>query len=259
MSPRTHLPLLSLAVVAGLLAGWSLARLGASSLRARPGNEMPGASPAVPALEARAADLRLQGEALRELLSRLEACERRLDELTRSVAPPRREALLPDEAADAPREPSETAPADPLEGRGSATVGELQDIALDAARSTRDRILAVEALWRIELQSRVKGARTNEVVGTLLDLLELEQDAELRRQICFNVLGALEPWHKRPLLDALALDLDASVRSQAADSLQDLQGEPDVRAALEEASRSDPDGGVRSTALEMLRRWDERR
>lgn len=137
-----------------------------------------------------------------------------------------------------------------------ATVASLRRIALDPARSTRDRVVATAQLWRIDLDTGMTGSRTPEIVDGLLALLPAEPDAELRRQICFNVLGAAGVQHKNPILSALQLDPNAEVRAQAADTLQNLQSEPDVRAALEWSSQHDAEAIVRETAAEMLARWD---
>lgn len=179
------------------------------------------------------------------------------------------EGELRDLRANRPKQPGETstnrqelgsnssviAPARP---RGITTeVRQLRELALDSTQSTRDRVHALGRLWRIDLASGRTDSRTPEMADLLLPLLANEADAETRRQLCFHLLGVVEPRHKSYLLDALRSDEEPSVRAQAADTLQDLQGEAEVRAALEWASENDPDAQVRATALEMLGRWGE--
>jgi len=185
---------------------------------------------------------------------RISTLEQRLAELEERVG------TLALDAAGRTRIPLASAPgavAAPatLEG-GDDSLAALRKVALDSTRSTRDRVIATRRLWRIDLDTGMTGARTPEVVDALLALLATEPDTEMRKQICFSVLGAAGPEHKGPVLSALQFDVDAGVRAQAADTLQNLQSEPDVRAALEWASENDEAESVRETAAEMLRRWD---
>jgi hypothetical protein len=255
MQGRSPWPLaIALGLAAGLACGWML-----GSERAREAAQADAPETPVPAAMALRPQLLQQGQILEEIARRLDAIEGRLDELARAIAgvEQRREpALPPPAAADVGHGVADTAPPeDPLGGRGERRLRALQAIALDETRSNRERVVALGELWRIDLDNGTKGARTPEMVDSLLVRLELEPDPELRRLMCFNVLDALRPWHKRPLIRALELDPEASVRAQAADSLQDLQDQPDVRAALERASTGDPDEKVRAVAAEMLSRW----
>jgi hypothetical protein len=243
-------------LLAGLAGGWTLATLLDGSPIESPAPDDERAS--VP--EDLRPELRRQEEAFADIAERLEAIEIRLNELARTVAPTvkDREPALPVSGAAPPPRLTGDLPEDPIGGRGDARFRALQAIALDETRPTRDRVLALGELWKIDLGAGTKGSRTPEMVNSVLERLEVEPDPEIRRLICFNVLDALKPWHKPLLIRALEADVEASVRAQAADSLQDLTEDPDVRLALERASRADPSEEVRSTAAEMLRRWLER-
>ncbi len=132
----------------------------------------------------------------------------------------------------------------------------LQELVLDSTQETGVRVDALWSLWQIDLRTGREGSRTAEMADLLLPLLAGEPDPDNRRKLCFHLLGVVEPRHRNYLLAALRSDDQPSVRAQAADTLQDLQGEADVRLALEWASLHDPDEEVRATALEMLSRYE---
>jgi len=201
-----------------------------------------------------------QERELTDLRGRVDALEGELEAALRSMQTVKG---LADSRAREPVRPSppdqvgdEHAEAEALEGQGEASVRALQELALDATRPSRDRILAARRLWYLDLKTGLKGSLTPEIVDAQLALLQVEPDADLRRQICFNVLDRTEPRHAAQLLGVLASDGTADVRAQAADSLQTLLRLPHVRSALEWASLRDPSELVRSTAAEMLARWD---
>ena len=128
-------------------------------------------------------------------------------------------------------------------------------LALDPRRPTYDRALAVDQLFRIDLENGTSGARTPAIVDELIGLLEFEPEAEVRRLICFATLDVTEAGHTPVLLKTLTRDADEAVRAQAADTLQHHLDDPTVRRALERASTTDSSEKVRTTAAEMLARW----
>jgi len=198
---------------------------------------------------------------LEDVLLRLERLEGRVEELAHAIAGSgeRRAADVP--AAEAPSHAtavSATQPPDALAGRRASDIAALQAIALDPRRPTRDRAEATADLWGIDLARGTSGARTSEIVDGLIGLLEFEPDAEVRRLICFNTLGATSPAHAVVLVRVLEQDESEAVRAQAADTLQDRLDDPQVRAALERASTTDASELVRTTAAEMLERWKAR-
>lgn len=245
-----------------VIGGTSLAALAilwCSSLLLRNARE-PGGVPSAPALAA-SPENAFPDPALTDVLARLERLEGQLDELKRALVEDSSRRALPAPPSLQPppaNEPSAPEALDALDGRGQATISALQAIALDPQSPTRDRVIAAGELFNIDLRSGTKGLRTPEIVDALIDLLELEPDAEVRRMICFNTLGATESAHEVVLMRVLQQDESEAVRAQAADALQEGLDDPHVRAALELASESDPSELVRATAAEMLARWDDR-
>jgi len=239
--------------LAGLaVLGWSFVR----ATRAR--------AELLAAHEARAASLdraRAADPDLADMLLRLERLEDRVDDLANAIAESgeRRAADVPATEPPSPATArSATDPPDALAGRRESDIAALQAIALDPRRPTRDRALATADLWQIDRTSGTSGARTPEIVDELIGLLEFEPDAEVRRLICFNTLGATSPAHAVVLVRVLQQDGSEAVRAQAADTLQDRLDDPQVRAALERASTTDASELVRTTAAEMLERWKAR-
>jgi len=240
-------------VLAGLaVLGWSFER----AARARA--ELLAAQEAQAAARdgARAAD-----PGLADVLLRLERLEDRVEDLARAIAGSGERRAAEVQATEPPSRAGAGGvpePPDALAGRRESDIAALQAIALDPRRPARDRALATAELWEIDRTSGTSGARTPEIVDGLIGLLEFEPDAEVRRLICFNTLGATSPAHAVVLVRVLQQDESEAVRAQAADTLQDRLDDPRVRAALELASTTDASALVRTTAAEMLERWKAR-
>lgn len=99
------------------------------------------------------------------------------------------------------------------------------------------------------------------VVATMTHLGLTSADAKVRADVWRQADGGsrVHPVMCNALLQALAFDVDAKVRDEAAETLENYLGQPGVRQALDLASRSDADEKVRRRAVETLSRADRRR
>jgi HEAT repeat protein len=91
-----------------------------------------------------------------------------------------------------------------------------------------------------------------QVVLEILGWLEGVQDPATRTFIVRNLHGVKSPEIKAPLLELLERDADATVREEAAETLDDYLDDAQVRAALEQAAATDAEPSVRKQAAAAL-------
>ncbi|MEO6080261.1 MAG: HEAT repeat domain-containing protein [Steroidobacteraceae bacterium] len=111
-------------------------------------------------------------------------------------------------------------------------VEEAKAVVLNTALSERER---TEALWKID-----SSAFDKEVVGAAAQIGTKSANADVRGSVWAVLRGVDDQSLIQPLLQALANDPDASVRMQAALTLNTFLDRPGVHEALQRAAAEDP-------------------
>jgi cell division protein FtsB len=142
------------------------------------------------------------------------------------------------------RRGSRGTPSVPFGGRMDAA--NLQARAKDGSLAVEDRI---EALSRLRM---LPTGRTPEVVASMLDLLESGIETAHRADILRHLKGAVPLIQSQRVITLLRSDEQRVVREEAAETLGPLKDDAQVRAALEEAARSDASEEVRRQAKAAL-------
>ncbi|MEM8714040.1 MAG: HEAT repeat domain-containing protein [Planctomycetota bacterium] len=126
-----------------------------------------------------------------------------------------------------------------------STVEEAQAKALDSNSTEAEKL---EAWTRLR-----SGGWTEDVVAEMVAVAQMTSDPEVRADIWRQADAEDRSLQLvQPLLHSLAHDPNASVRSEAAETLENYLDQPGVRAALEYALEHDPDQGVRKEARGAL-------
>jgi len=107
----------------------------------------------------------------------------------------------------------------------------------------------IDALSRLRM---LPTGRTDEVVLSMLDLLESGIETDQRADILRNLKGAVPLVQSSRVITLLRSDEERVVREEAAETLGPLKDDAQVRAALEEAVRSDASEDVRRQAKAAL-------
>jgi len=129
---------------------------------------------------------------------------------------------------------------------GRLDVPNLQARAKDGSVPVEERI---EALSRLRMHPT---GRSAEVVVSMLDLLESGIETPNRADILRHLKGAIPLVQSPRVITVLRSDAERVVREEAAESLGPLKDDAQVRAALEEAARSDASEEVRREAKAAL-------
>jgi hypothetical protein len=125
-----------------------------------------------------------------------------------------------------------------------------QPIAIDPARSTRERLEALRNL-------RFRDGRSREVTQAMIELIQDPGlDPRTRADIIRNLHGVDFPELKPVLLQVLASDTHVETRSETVETLEPYYGDPAVRGAVTRVGESDPDLRVRAEALRRLGQYD---
>jgi len=133
------------------------------------------------------------------------------------------------------------------------TIPEQVEVTSDIAQAmdgTEMDILRVVALQ--QLRNMGKGARSGDVVRSMIDLAQGTEDAKIRADVWRNMHRAADRQLIDPMIQALTHDTDANVREGAAESLGFFLDVPRAKAALEHAMRNDAARGVRREAERSL-------
>jgi hypothetical protein len=127
----------------------------------------------------------------------------------------------------------------------------LRMIAKDPSRSPDERVQALVKLREAEIYYGMIGARSPEIVDSLIPLLE-STDGSVRTELCRHLKYAVPPSLAARFIRILKEDPESSAREEAAETLGPLQGAPGVKEALEAASESDSAVRVREQARVSL-------
>ena len=123
---------------------------------------------------------------------------------------------------------------------------------LDPSTSDRHKIAALKALRGRQIDGQ--DARSHDVVVALLDLVDRAGDEDTRTDVYRNLHGVNDPALRDSMLRSLASDPSRQVREKAAEDIDTFLPDASVEAALRTAADTDPDDGVRSSALKTLAR-----
>lgn len=138
------------------------------------------------------------------------------------------------------------------EDPSGAALEKVRAQAMVNAGDAEQRLAALRAL------RGVNGGRNEAVVASMIQLARTSQDGEVRADIWRQMSGARDAQLIAPMIQALRNDSHVSAREEAAETLGDFRDRPDVRAALEYASKHDKDEGVRDQSLRSLGRGRRR-
>ena len=92
------------------------------------------------------------------------------------------------------------------------------------------------------------------IVGSMIDLVRTSADPSARADAWRQLHGVADPAMRDPLLYSLQNDPSASVRSEAAETLDHFISDPVVADALRNAGQRDADERVRKQAARSLAR-----
>ncbi|MBK7875589.1 MAG: hypothetical protein IPJ77_07535 [Planctomycetes bacterium] len=125
-------------------------------------------------------------------------------------------------------------------------LAELQKRARDTGLSELERLAALREL-RGQRDANGADARLA-VLDEILRLAQGSTDGNVRADTWRQLSHVTDPRLKAPLLDALALDVHAKSREEAAETLADFLPDAGVEAALRHAAENDADDAVRRQA-----------
>ena len=138
------------------------------------------------------------------------------------------------------------------QGRGSMQVTESQEVATSSASSEQEKLAALRKLRFAK--SNDGDARTHEVIVAMIALANTTKHSSVRADVFRQLDGVTDPILEEVLLDALANDQDASVRSEAAETLAHYRSSARVAKALSIAMKGDASSDVRNQARRSLGR-----
>ena len=202
---------------------------------------------------------------LLELRARAGETERLKSELTRARREPpppvppepvaRPSAVKPAADAIPPEDPKQAGDVvraaasalDPLSSPEPEEIPGLKARVLDLSADPKDRLAA---LARLRLAT--PDGRSPEVVRSMIDLLRVSPDGEVRADVCRQLSRVVSEDLKQQLLLTARADSFAKAREEATETLGRMKDDPVVRQALESILASDPDEDVKTQARKSL-------
>jgi len=110
----------------------------------------------------------------------------------------------------------------------------------------------LEALRILRTFPDEMGARDDQVVDSMLDVLHQSREPSMRAEILRNLKGVGSANLRENLLQFLDTETDASVRSEIVETLGAMAEDARVRAALERTQKNDSSADIRNEAREAL-------